>query len=350
MRENVMGELHQVQPEAETKRKMLDILKRFHSEEEDMNCDDDDVDDDEDEDGSMLSEETVQKILSGNEVKFEDLSPEEIKQFRRSVASGDLSKLIEPWEPWWRKPSAGTISLSPEGTQLITLLRQEETTTNPETNLSEIPNGPEKPLPPLSQLSRIEPSPLLPVHLVDVLYAYCFTLRLYNGDWKFDPLGAATVVLTISAVLGDNKRPETVGEALSTCLEQTCSPVYRHAVGFRFGVGLIDDIICLLSLGGDALVCLLCDLQRLVQGGEKMLKSEKMGKSKRAESNRKLRGAERKVYFLMCWVHEQPKDVWTSLAGIVGLEKASLSAVGDGGPNPAKDKGITRAKVLIEEI
>lgn len=40
MRENVMEELKQVQPDDETKRKMVDILKRFHSEEE-MNSDDD---------------------------------------------------------------------------------------------------------------------------------------------------------------------------------------------------------------------------------------------------------------------------------------------------------------------
>ena len=34
MRENVVEELRQLQPDDETKRKMLEILKRFHSEEE----------------------------------------------------------------------------------------------------------------------------------------------------------------------------------------------------------------------------------------------------------------------------------------------------------------------------
>lgn len=34
MRENVVEELGQMQPGDETKRKMLEILKRFHSEEE----------------------------------------------------------------------------------------------------------------------------------------------------------------------------------------------------------------------------------------------------------------------------------------------------------------------------
>uniref|UniRef100_A0A452YN11 Uncharacterized protein n=1 Tax=Aegilops tauschii subsp. strangulata TaxID=200361 RepID=A0A452YN11_AEGTS len=34
MRENVTEELKQIQPEDESKRKMLDILRRFHLEEE----------------------------------------------------------------------------------------------------------------------------------------------------------------------------------------------------------------------------------------------------------------------------------------------------------------------------
>lgn len=42
MRENVVGEMGQLGPDDETKQKMLDILKRFHSEEEET----DDMDDD----------------------------------------------------------------------------------------------------------------------------------------------------------------------------------------------------------------------------------------------------------------------------------------------------------------
>jgi len=34
MKENVVQELQQMQPDEQTKNKMLDILKRFHSEEE----------------------------------------------------------------------------------------------------------------------------------------------------------------------------------------------------------------------------------------------------------------------------------------------------------------------------
>ncbi|KAI7994795.1 Zinc finger HIT domain-containing protein 2 [Camellia lanceoleosa] len=348
MRENVVEEMRQLQPDDENKQKMLDILKRFHSEEEMDNMDEDD---------STLSEETIQKILSGYEISVDDLSAEEKKHFQRAVASGELSKLIEPWEPWWLKPSARTISLSREGTQLVQPVAKQETVASPPDDLGsdqsyEIPPGPETPLPPISKLSPTEPSPLLAVHLVDIIYSYCFTLRLYNGDWQSDPIGSATVVLSVSSVLGQGGQPEIVLEAVSHCLEQTCSPAFRHMGGLQFGLGVLDDVISLLSLGGSALVCLLCDLQRLIQAAEGELKSEKPWKSKKSEMRGKLKLAERKVYFIMCWVHEQPGEAWSSLAAIVKAEKSSTMEFGGSkGVNLRMESKVeTRGKALIEEV
>ncbi|KAF9605152.1 hypothetical protein IFM89_014143 [Coptis chinensis] len=45
MRENVVEQLGQMQPNDEAKQKMIDILKRVHSEEENESVDEDDVDD-----------------------------------------------------------------------------------------------------------------------------------------------------------------------------------------------------------------------------------------------------------------------------------------------------------------
>ncbi|RVW91688.1 Zinc finger HIT domain-containing protein 2 [Vitis vinifera] len=347
MRENVVEELGQMQPDDETKHKMLDILKRFHSE-EDM--------DSMDEDDSGLSEETIQKILSGCQVSFDDLSPNEKRLFQRAVASGELSKMIEPWVPWWLKPAARMLSLSQEGTQLVQPLIKQETSVSseddPESNqANEIPPGPETPLPPVSKLIATEPSPLLTVHLVDILYSYCFTLRIYNGDWRSDALGSAMVLLSISSVLGQAGLPETILEAVSHCLEQTCSPAYRHLGGLQFGLGLLDDVITLLSLGSPALVCSLCDLQRLIQAGERELKLGKPRKSKRPDIRSKLKLAERKIYFIMCWVHEQPDEAWSSLAAIVKTEKGStMDFAASQRSVKMEDKSKSRGKILIEEV
>ncbi|KAL6906500.1 hypothetical protein ACP4OV_004101 [Aristida adscensionis] len=344
MRENVMDELKQMQPEDESKKKMLDILKRLH--EEEMESDS--------EDESAFSEELIQKVMSGKEIKLEDLSDDEIKRFRQALTSGELSKMIEPWTPWWKTPSARSISLSPDGSQLIRQVSIDDTAASDpmidqESSIKEVPEGPDSPLPSLKQLTRAEPSPLLAVHLIDILYSYCFTLRLYNGDWHSDPFGASTVALSMSKVLGEDAKPETIPEALTACMEETCSPAYRHTGGFRFAVALVDDIITILSLGHNALVCALCDFRRLVQDGERMLKAEKVGKSEKAQSTLKLRGASRKLFFMTCWIHEQPDETWPSLARIVEVQKASLEEF-NSGSRRAERKSNQQSKVIIEEL
>ncbi|XP_042513789.1 zinc finger HIT domain-containing protein 2 [Macadamia integrifolia] len=279
-----------------------------------------------------------------------------MKHLQRVVASGELSKMIHPWEPWWSKHSATTISLSQEGTKLVQPLHEEDVRKSAEDNSESvestiIPPGPETPLPPISKLSSMAPSPLLAVHLVDTIYSYCFTLRFYNGDWQSDALGAAMVVLNVSFVLGEGGQPETVSQALSHCLEQTCSPAYRHVGGLNFGLCLIDDVVKLLSLGGAALVCLLCDLQRLIQAGLRELKAEKPRKLKRVEVGTKLKLAEKKVYFLMCWVHGQPKEFWSSLMAIVGVEKDLIASLRhEGGHVKVDAKPKSKGKVIIEEV
>ncbi|KAI4313621.1 hypothetical protein L6164_026584 [Bauhinia variegata] len=343
MQENVVQELRQIQTDDQTKHKMLEILKRFHSEEEMDSMNEDD---------STLSEEIIKKIMSGGEVSFDDLSAEEKKRFQRAIASGELSRMIKPWDPWWLELSAKSISLGKEGTRLVQPLSEQEVLNevgNDES--SDIPPGPETPLPPLSRLSFKEPSPLLTVHLVDVLFSYCFTLRVYNGDWRSDTIGSAMVVLSVSSVLGQGGQPETVLEALSHCLEQICSPAYRHMGGLQFGLTLIDDVMNLLSLGGPALVCALCDMQRLIQTGEKDVKSIKSRIKRTNETRNNLKQAERKIYFIMCWVHEQHEEAWSSLAAIVRAEKASVIEFQlNNRAENIKPKAETQEKSLIEEM
>ncbi|CAH9092721.1 unnamed protein product [Cuscuta epithymum] len=346
MRENVMEELQQSQPDGKSKKKMVEILKRLHSEEEMESLD-------EDEPEFSLSEATIQKVLSGSEISLDDLSAEEQKQYRKAMASGELSKLIKPWDPWWANPSAQYISLGHDGTQLVQPLsskKQEEETDL----LPDIPPGPESPLPSINKLSAFPPSPLLAVNLVDIVYCYCFTLRIYNGDWKSDPIGSATVLLTVSCVLGQGgSQPETVLEVLSHCLEQTCSPSLRHMGGLQFGSRLMEDVIGLLNLGGSALVCLLCDLQRLIRSAEEELSSGiiKQPKSERLEIKKKLKSAERKVYFIMCWVHEQPKEGWPSLAAVVKVEMSqTMGYVGTGACFREEKTESVRNKPFIKEI
>ena len=59
-----------------------------------------------------------------------------------------------------------------------------------------------------------------------------------------------------------------------------------------------------------------------------------------------------KIYFIMCWVHEQPVDAWSSLSDIVKAEKGlAMEFVGTrGGTLRMENKLETRGKALIEEV
>jgi len=80
-----------------------------------------------------------------------------------------------------------------------------------------------------------------------------------------------------------------------------------------------------------------------------MLKAEKVGKMESTQSSSKLRGAARKLFFMTCWVHEQPEEAWPSLARIVDVQKVSLEELGTRN-RKAEIKSKQQPKVLIEEL
>lgn len=53
------------------------------------------------------------------QVVQEDLTPAERVAFEVALASGELARLLLPWEPWWRSAKACHLSLSTAGTRLI---------------------------------------------------------------------------------------------------------------------------------------------------------------------------------------------------------------------------------------
>ncbi|KAG9153065.1 hypothetical protein Leryth_012321 [Lithospermum erythrorhizon] len=263
----------------QTNLKMIHILKRLHSQDEDS----DNINYQQETEDSSLSEETIYKILSGHHVIT-------WRTYSRStaVASGELSKLIKPWEPWWMKPLANFISLGQHGTPLV------------------------QPLPNQNQV---------------------VCLLFYARQWRIgesDLCGiSAAKCFSISSVLGEGGLPETVSQALSHCLEQTCSPAFRHTG-----------------------VCLLSDLRRLIQASRRDKNLEEEDTLRRKEFKNKLKAAERKVYFITCWVNEQPEEAWSSLATIVNAEKASAMECQGKKPESShvKDKVENKGKPLIKEI
>lgn len=74
--------------------------------------------------------------------------------------------------------------------------------------------------PDFSTLSARPPSPTLPALAADLVFAYVFVARLYNGCWCSDPVGASLALVGVSPVLRDGATPGSVAVAVSACVER----------------------------------------------------------------------------------------------------------------------------------
>ncbi|KAL0051597.1 hypothetical protein WJX82_010553 [Trebouxia sp. C0006] len=200
-RDNVTAHLESAQTSDSERQHILSILQRFqqddgsdHAAHQSSNADSEQDDDNE----LAISEALLQKLSlsEGQEdldISEEDLTADELQAFKRAVASGRLNNMVQIWTPWWNLPEAGTVQLSASGTHRVSVQDQENGTASggTATAVSGLPAAPSQPLPLLASLTKVPPSPLLPWQLLDILYTYCFVMRLYNGDYSSDPQEAA---------------------------------------------------------------------------------------------------------------------------------------------------------------
>lgn len=403
-RDNVLANLQDCVATPDTRRRMLKALQRFHSGDAmgahhvgDAVDDDydamgahhvgdddygaaataalDDDDDDDDEENAprrqpcILSENTLNKLASGEDIKLSDLSPEEEKAFLRAVTSGEFSHMIKPWEPWWLSPFVKDTVLNKDGNRVVQPIECRDTLEADGNDVFDVPPPWDSPLPPVRQLTPKPPSPLLGIHLAEVVYSYCFTLRFFNGDWSCDAFNAASTLLSVSHVLGQSASPQTIRDALSGCFETICSPFFKSSGGYKFAIALLDDAIVLLHSGRPGVICALSDLHRILDKAAQIAKQGDRDSARKkthrrlnlhtgahnikTSSSSDLKAVCRKGFFLLCWVNEQPAEVFRMLAIAVENEKAQIVETQglsvSNSDRKAHTESITR-KPLVEEI
>ncbi len=161
--------------------------------------------------------------------------------------------------PWWELQEARELTLGPTGQRLVVELREAALAAATAAAVL-LPAAPEAPLPPLSSLTKAAPSPLLAWHLLEVLFAYCYTVRRFRGSWAGQEGSAAAVMLALTDVLaaaaagsrggrgqggggggeaeeegGAARLPETAAQACLHVLERACGPPVGTAqVGWAF--------------------------------------------------------------------------------------------------------------------
>lgn len=113
--------------------------------------------------------------------------------FQNILQGGRASTLIELWQPWWTRDLSPIASIEEVDAPEVDF-------DNDDTEAEEMPEI----LPDIVAFEKLyskNPSPLLPFNLINILYAYAFMMRLYNGEVSDDILQALDVGYSVCTVL-----------------------------------------------------------------------------------------------------------------------------------------------------
>ncbi|XP_071158929.1 zinc finger HIT domain-containing protein 2-like [Mytilus edulis] len=204
----------------EDKQNVLEMLQRVKDEDPGFDSDDDNEDLEARLEGLDL--ETDSKTV------WNKLTDKEKKEFERLMAGGELSTLVEVWTPWWNDK----------------VLISEVNDITVKTRIPPI----QKDITDISTLlSKGKPSADLKNNVINVLYAYCFVCRLYNGDHMSFPIEVTKEVLSVSKVLSGTAVCGSPPEAIQMCFQCLQSRDKENLTSRQFNISLIEDVIRIIQ-------------------------------------------------------------------------------------------------------
>jgi len=170
-KENVVEFLKSTKATDEEKQKMARVLKQMFEEEK-----------------NSLSPEVMNQLMEldlDDPNLFEKLPRDQQEDFKKAIRDGRLSNLIQLWEPWWKHcGKIQEIKVQKESSQHGERLekRDDEEENDEESNdESDVPLTKTvvppiiHPIPPLSSLTKSQPSPLVLHNIVEVLYHFRYS-------------------------------------------------------------------------------------------------------------------------------------------------------------------------------
>ncbi|CAK1541774.1 unnamed protein product [Leptosia nina] len=186
----------------DSKNRMIDILNRMNNEE--VTSDHGSIDsDDENHEGL---ETRLQNInLDDANSLWDALTNDEKNEFH-ALLNGTVGEIVPHWEPWW---------MYRREKRLVEDIQKVDETEF----LKKCPAI--KSVSKFSTLTSVKPAPTIRVNVINVLAAYAFIMRYYNGD--IDAIEATTCLISICDNLNSNANfddPDVAVEAVSQkCLQ-----------------------------------------------------------------------------------------------------------------------------------
>ncbi|CAG8623080.1 15414_t:CDS:2, partial [Dentiscutata erythropus] len=320
-KDNIMEEIKSQRVDEDDKKKMIDLLRRFEQEGDEMSREamemaDEDYDDITDRFNDLdIDSADIETIWS-------KLTPQERAEFQEKFIDGRPENLLELidelplWKPWWEHSSSNgdkIVEISPQIIEDETQLSEYSQTKSKDT-LSQRPQI-------LSDIKKVEdltkksPNPALTLNLINILYAYAYICRMFNGSIHENVQDSINVIWELSPVLNTTKNIvfQSVDEAIKASSIITLqNPKYKQPPEFQSLI--LGDIVCLLT-SVDAVLAALSDLYCLFQSQQQTSttidSSNYLSKNpSKTKDEYKKKGffTEKKLYFYIAYVNSLPQQ------------------------------------------
>ncbi|XP_050667781.1 zinc finger HIT domain-containing protein 2 isoform X1 [Leptidea sinapis] len=204
-------ELSSLSADDDSKKKMLDILKRMQEQNSNSQEETDESEgiDSDDEEHINLEKRIQDLNLDNPDCLWDALTEDERNEFEALVSDGNVGSIVPYWEPWWtyRRDKK--------------LVQEINTECREQGILKSCPKI--KSVKKLSELTSVKPSPSITFNVANVLASYAFIMRYFNGD--VEPVEGVSCILSICDNLDKNinfNDPESAVEAVAQkCLQST---------------------------------------------------------------------------------------------------------------------------------
>nr|CAI5827329.1 unnamed protein product [Callosobruchus analis] len=220
-KDNVMSELNLNRNDEETKAKMLEILQRTHENNRISFSDDaeslegteysffdyvnaTEEHDSDDEEVLDIGERLNGVNLDDADQVWDKLTEDERQEFVAFLKSEDVTKLIPSWQPWW---------LYHDNSMVEDLDKQNVYKEKCPKHYQDIKD--------LAQITTKQPAESVKFNLVNILGAYAFTARFFNGDLEDFAAEGVACTVAVSLTLRDAQNFDSYDMAVKS-IEQEC--------------------------------------------------------------------------------------------------------------------------------
>lgn len=190
-------ELQQNDSSSDDKKKVLEMLQRVEEDPDDVDWEDD-LDSDDESEGGDLAERLAEVDLNNADAVWERLTDEEKQEFKSIVYNGEIDKIVQPVEPWWKLKLEDKLvrDLQEESIKVDDILKQ----------CPKVQHD----IKDFKKISTKNPAPCIIHNIANVIAAYSYIFRYYNGDHHNYELEATDNLISICDNLKANANFESI--------------------------------------------------------------------------------------------------------------------------------------------